>query len=265
MVVITVYFIQRGRNNTRIEIGNEKPFAELVNRFFRLNGIISQKDKDSLRFIFEGLEISSYDKKLHELYIRNSSQIRVTTATESNMETGRDNWRDGIIQGRGQFSFVSEEDKNYIFNALRENVSKKPKNRLYSATEDGDTARKYHEKCDNKGALFYLIKTTDDKVFGIYLSNSISSEGGTKTGSTQMVVCPYKKFAILSKNKNNATYYCCADKGALFHCMKINAPFLSSDCEDIISCNDFDLPYYPSGSSIYRIKELEVYSLENSS
>lgn len=264
MVPITVYFIQIGRSNIRVEIGNEKPFADLINRFFKFSGIISKKDKDSLRFIFEGLEISSYDKKLYELSIRNSSQIRVTSAAESNMETGRDNWRDGIIQGRGKFSFVSEEEKNYIFNALRENVSKKPKNRLYSATEDGDTARKYHEKCDNKGSLFYLIKTTNDKVFGIYLSNSISSEGGTKTGSTQMVVCPYQKFAKLSKS-NNATYYCYADKGALFHCMQINAPFLSSDCRDISSCDDFNLPDYPSGSSSYRIKELEVYSLENSS
>lgn len=178
------------------------------------------------------------------------------------MQRGRDDWRDGIIQGRGHFSFVSEEDKNFIFKSLREKVSKAIKNKLYSATEDGDTAQSFHQRCDNKGALFYLIKTATDAVFGIYNSESITSENVTRTISTQMVVCPYKNFAELS-NKTTATHHCFADQGPRFHCMQINAPFLSSNCVDITGCFDFTLPSYPSGSSsTYRIKEFEVYSLE---
>ena len=265
MVNIYVMLNHLGKKTTKIEINDEKSFSELIEKYCKYNGIISKKDKSNLKFIFGGSEISSYNKKLNELSIRNLSEIKVTTDKESNLERGRDNWKDGIIQGRGWFSFVTEKEKNYIFNALKEKVSKKIKNKLYSATEDGDTANKYHEKCDNKGALFYLIKTKNDKVFGIYLSESISSEGVTKTGSTQMVICPYKNFAICSKH-HNATYHCYADKGALFHCIQINAPFLSSNCVDIYSCHDFDLgkDNYPSGSYNYQIKELEVYSLENS-
>ena len=77
-----------------------------------------------------------------------------------------------------------------------------------------------------------------------------------------MVICPSKKFAVKSKN-DNATYHCYADKGATFHCMQINAPFLSSSCSDIQSCSDFELPSYPSGNSSYQIKELLVFSLED--
>ena len=76
-----------------------------------------------------------------------------------------------------------------------------------------------------------------------------------------MVISPANKFAIKSLNEN-ATYYCKFDIGAQFHCMQINTPFLSSSCHDINSCNDFNLPSYPSGKSSYKIKELEVYTLK---
>ena len=75
-----------------------------------------------------------------------------------------------------------------------------------------------------------------------------------------MVICPYKNFAVKSLN-DKATYHCNSGSGPQFHCMQINAPFLSSSCTDINSCNDFNLPSYPSGNSSYNIYELEVYSL----
>ena len=77
-----------------------------------------------------------------------------------------------------------------------------------------------------------------------------------------MVISPKNNFAIKS-NSNNATYHCNANQGAHFHCMQIRTPFLSTDCTDIQSCNDFNLPCYPSGNSSYRIKELQVFALED--
>ena len=77
-----------------------------------------------------------------------------------------------------------------------------------------------------------------------------------------MVVCPSKKLAALA-NKVSATHHCFADQGPRFHCMQINAPFLSSDCIDINGCDDYNsFGFYVSGDSRYRIKELEVYSLD---
>lgn len=258
---IEIIFQENGKN-TLIKAEKNMKFSEVVNKFCKTN-CISKKVRPNLRFAFKGSLISSFDENLDKLCIGNSSVISVSNEEFSNMEKAKDNWKDGIIAGKGLFSFLSEKNKNFIFDNLKQKVSKRIKNKLYSATEDGDTANIFHKKCDNKGPLLYLIKTTNDLIFGIYISKPLSSDGMTKTDSTQMVICPYKNFANLSLN-NNATYHCFGDKGALFHCMQINTPFLSSNCIDIQSCSDFTLPCYPSGNSSYKIKKLEVYSLEES-
>ena len=158
-------------------------------------------------------------------------------------------------------NFLTRQYKLYYIDSLRNQVSKRIKKLLYTASIDGDTAEIFHRKCDNQGPLLYLITTKQNIDFGIYVSRPICSDGQTKTDSLQMVICPSKKFAVKSNN-SNATYHCFPNTGPQFHCMQINAPFLSSNCCDIQSCSDFTLPTYPSGNSSYQIKELEVYQLE---
>ena len=158
-------------------------------------------------------------------------------------------------------SALPNEEK-FIIDALGEGVKKKIKILLYSARKDGDNAQAFHSKCDNKGELLYLIKTTQDIVFAIYINRPLLSDGNSRTDSLQMVISPAHNFAVKSKNRN-ATYHCNPNGGATFHCMQLNTPFLSSNCVDIQSCSDFDLPCYPSGNSSYQIKELEVYSLQD--
>ena len=44
------------------------------------------------------------------------------------MKTGKDNWRDGIIQGRGLFSFASEREKIvYLILSEKKNQKKNKK------------------------------------------------------------------------------------------------------------------------------------------
>ena len=162
------------------------------------------------------------------------------------------------------FSLCSAKERNYFSDALQKNVFKKIKCLLYDARKDGDDANTFHRKCDDQeGGLFYAIRTTQDVVFGIYVSKPISSDGSSKTDSLQMVISPAHNFAVKSLN-NRATYHCQSNQGAHFHCMQLRTPFLSTDCTDIQSCSDFNLPCYPSGNSSYRIKELQVYAVENS-
>ena len=156
---------------------------------------------------------------------------------------------------------VSNNDKVYIANSLEKNLGKKIKELLYSARKDGDNANTFHQKCDNKGELLYVILTTNNSTFAIYVSKPIFSDNQTRTDSIQMIISPANNFSIKSKN-DRATYQNNSGQGAHFHCMQINAPFFSSTCTDIQSCSDFELPCYPSGNSTYQIKELEVYSVE---
>lgn len=160
------------------------------------------------------------------------------------------------------FNFASPQEKRFIENALQKNLGKGIRTLLYSARKDGDDANTFHQKCDRNKDLLYLIKTTNDVVFAIYIDKPLLSDGNTRTDSLQMVISPANNYAIKSLN-NNATYHCQSGQGPHFHCMRLNAPFLSSSCNDITSCNDFNLPAYPSGNSSYQIKELEVYCLKD--
>ena len=159
-------------------------------------------------------------------------------------------------------NFCSFNEKVYFVKSIENNLHKKFKNLLYDARRDGDDAKKFHLLCDDHPFLLYVIKTIQDIVFAVYVSKPITSENVSKTDSIQMVISPKNNFAIKSKT-NKATYHCNENQGAHFHCMEIRTPFLSTDCVDIQSCSDFDLPCYPSGNSSYRIKELQVFALED--
>ena len=160
------------------------------------------------------------------------------------------------------FNFAKPQEKRFIVNALQKNLGKGIRTLLYSARKDGDDANTFHNKCDRNKDLLYLIKTTNDIVFAIYIDKPLLSDGNTRTDSLQMVISPANNFAMKSLN-NNATYHCQSGQGPHFHCMQLNAPFLSSNCTDITGCSDFSLPAYPSGNSSYQMKEFEVYCLKD--
>lgn len=186
---------------------------------------------------------------------------------DDNLTVGESNIKESsvirLVKEKDEFlSIVPNNNyKNYFVDSLEKNVSKKIKSLLYSARKNGDDANTFHKMCDNKGELLYVIVTTNNAVFAIYVSKPLFSDNQTRTDSLQMVISPSHNFSIKSLN-DRATYHCNSGQGAHFHCMQLNTPFLSSSCSDIQSCSDFNLPAYPSGNSSYQIKELEVYALE---
>ena len=186
---------------------------------------------------------------------------------DDNLTVGESNIKESsvirLVKEKDEFlSIVPNNNyKNYFVDSLEKNLSKKIKSLLYSARKNGDDANTFHKMCDNKGELLYVIVTTNNAAFAIYVSKPLFSDNQTRTDSLQMVISPSHNFSIKSLN-DRATYHCNSGQGAHIHCMEIRAPFLSSSCVDIQSCSDFNLPTYPSGNSSYQIKELEVYALE---
>lgn len=184
-----------------------------------------------------------------------------STVAESNIKETSNLY---LIKAKEDFlNFASYNEKIFIINALKDNVFRKIKNCLYSARRHGDDANNFHKHCDNQGELLYVIKAKNNVVFAIYVSKPLFSDNNTRTDSLQMVISPSHNFAVKSLN-DHATYHNNPNSGATFHCMQLNTPFLSSNCVDIQSCSDFNLPCYPTGNSSYQIKELEVFSLEKS-
>ena len=186
---------------------------------------------------------------------------------DDNLTVGESNIKESsvirLVKEKDEFlSIVPNNNyKNYFVDSLEKNLSKKIKSLLYSARKNGDDANTFHKMCDNKGELLYVIVTTNNAAFAIYVSKPLFSDNQTRNDSLQMVISPSHNFSIKSLN-DRATYHCNSGQGAHFHCMQLNTPFLSSNCSDIQSCSDFNLPAYPSGNSSYQIKELEVYALE---
>ena len=252
-----------GQKDLLLNVDDNSSINQFFTRIYRCK-CISKKKTGNYDIVYNGDIIQPSELPLKNISIKNLSLIEIKEKGDKEMEKGKDNWKDGIIDGSKSLVYNTIDEELYIRDSLKQKVSKKIKNKLYVASQDGDTAKIFHSKCDNIGPLLYLIKTTNNVVFAIYVSKPICSDGITRNDSTQMVICPYKKFAILSLG-GNSTYHCNANKGALFHCMQLNTPFLSSNCVDISSWDNFTLPSYPSGNYNYQIKELEVYSLEDTS
>ena len=264
---------------SKSELSNEmKPLANEISAIKK--EMISKNDiKIKLRTI-TGKDIEIYTKRSDKIYdlkskIREKENISEgqqsiflddkllndnSTLSDNNIKESSNRF---LMKSDDEiFNFASAEEKIFIINSIKKILNKGINVLLYSARKDGDDASTFHKKVDKNKDLLYLIKTTNDISFAIYIDKPLLSDGNSRTDSLQMVISPAHKFAIKSLN-NNATYHCRSDKGAQFHCMELNTPFLSSNCVDINSCNDFNLPAYPTGNSSYNIKELEVYSLRD--
>ena len=219
-------------------------YAKKIDKIIDIKSKIKAKENipENQQFIFLDEKLLEDNTTITECNIKESSSLYLMKSD------------DEII------NFASPQEKNYIMNSIRKCLNKKIGVLLYSARKDGDDANNFHKRVDRNKDLLYVIKTTNDITFAIYIDKPLLSDGNTRTDSLQMVISPANKFAIRSLN-NNGTYHCKSDIGAQIHCMQLNTPFLSSNCIDINSCSDFTLPAYPTGNSSYQIKELEVYAL----
>jgi hypothetical protein len=56
---------------------------------------------------------------------------------------------------------------------------------LYRGTENGKSAKNFHEKCDNKGPTISLIRTLDGSKFGGFTDLCWESINSYKTGKRQ--------------------------------------------------------------------------------
>jgi len=83
-------------------------------------------------------------------------------------------------------NLVNGQEMIYL-NQLLKPVSKEIGMPIYVASIDGDSFSDFHNKCDGKGPIVVIVKTTKGNVFGGYSGVSWSSTGGWKTHSTQFL------------------------------------------------------------------------------
>ena len=177
MPELKIIIRQVGKNPVVLEANYNLTVNELLTKIFKSKGILSKKEKEKYECIYNCNEIQPSDLQLKSISIKNPAEIEIIERGSKEMEKGKDNWEDGIIVGGKSLVFKSAEEEIFVKKNLKEKVAKKIKNMIYGATKDGDKANDFHKKCDNKGPLLYMIRTKDDKVFGIYVSKPICSDG----------------------------------------------------------------------------------------
>ena len=105
-----------------------------------------------------------------------------------------------MVKAKDDFlNFATADEKMFIINALKDNVYRKIRTFLYSARKHGDDANNFHKHCDNQGELLYVVKSTNNVVFAIYVSKPLLSDNNSRTDSLQMVISPSHNFAVSVK------------------------------------------------------------------
>jgi len=144
---------------------------------------------------------------------------------------------------------------------------------LYSATKDGDSAEKFHSKCNNQGPTVTLFETDKDNIFGGYTSKDWTSNNNYKIDPDCFIFTlkntfgtKPNKFIIKEVNSSIYDYY---DKGPTFgsgHDINISQNFFNNN-HSINFPNSFE-DNIGLGKSIFTgdnnnsnfiIKELEVF------
>lgn len=143
---------------------------------------------------------------------------------------------------------------------------------LYQGSRDGDSAKTFHDLCDNKGPTVSIIQTQQNWIFGGYTKQSWSSNPKSSIWEYQT-----SKEAFLFSLNNTQKYSIVNSNYAIF-CQKTKGPTFGHGFDLEISDNCFRSKSYckfPSnygkneqenefngGESNFIVKEIEVYLVE---
>lgn len=169
MMLIFITGIQN--KNIELEIPlKKKDFEEVVNE---LTKIIKhqQKEIEELKKIQSVQEYQKISKELNDLKVlvfnsgfNNNNEASFIGST--------------ILDENNKFilSHLIKKMKFYNYTGLKdyENIEKRKimSKLLYKASVDGDDYKIFHQKCDNKGENVIIIKSEQNKLFGIYTSEN---------------------------------------------------------------------------------------------
>ena len=166
------------------------------------------------------------------------------------------------------------EDFNFIYQELCKKLNKKELKfvQKYNVLKDGDSATKFHEKCDNIGPNLSIIKTKENIIFGGFTMNNWSPYINNKKDDLAFVFNLQNK-KIYNIKKGDNSIYC--SKGLLinFHngngklstlvvtdnCLKNSS---NTCCKNDSSYQNFTIDYeLNNGNQNFNVSEMEIYEI----
>jgi hypothetical protein len=136
---------------------------------------------------------------------------------------------------------------------------------LYRGTQDGQTAKAFHSKCDEKGCTLTVIETTCGKIIGGYSNTAWSGTCGWTSASKAFLfalsgdgISSPCKMKLKNANDEKAIY-CAFGFGPAFG----SGHVVDGSNVRLYGGNSYDQGPLPDGA--YTIKEMEVFQVTKSS
>ena len=139
---------------------------------------------------------------------------------------------------------------------------------IYRATEHGETAEEFHDRCDNVEGTLTVVKTKEGNIFGGYTSISWDPEEySEKKDDNAFVFSLNLKKLYFESGKRDCSIFCDSNKGPCFVGMfAISENILDNKCY----INPFSIQCYSGesysfeinqGKTEFYVEELEVFQV----
>ena len=167
------------------------------------------------------------------------------------------------------------EDFNFIYQELCKKLYKNKLKfiQIFNVLKDGDSATKFHEKCDNIGPNLSIIKTKENIIFGGFTMNNWSENSFFTKKDDLAFVFKLQNKKIYNIKKGENSIYC--NKGNLinFHNAKGGYSTLyvinnclskrsNTCCKNDSSYQNFTIDYeLNNGNQFFIVSEMEIYEI----
>ena len=218
---------------------------------------IEKSEKDIQELI---KRIDNYETRINQIEIENK---KVLEKKEKDMKLK--NIDSNILMDYETIDFINKRLKSQ---EILKNKEIKY-NLLYRASKDGDLAKTFHEKCDNKPQILAVFKTTKGFTFGGYTEIGYKGNGGAiQDNSAFFFSCDLKKIYNVKKGYTaifwgedhgpvfgkTTTIICVCGKMFDYNCCTCS---VASSCFEGIE-SDYEIT---GGEANFRLQEIEVYQI----
>ncbi len=176
-----------------------------------------------------------------------------------------------ILQKLNSKIFLNDDE----YNMINEHIifierikSKKTKwTKIFSSSEDGDSAETFHQKCDNIEGTVILIKTKKYKRFGGYAKKKWNHSNGSFANDSKAFLFSLTTMDIFNRNENGNEIKGDKDSGPWFGSgpdFQIVNKWFSNNSTHNKKCFSYpqNVNFPLAENNNFLVKELEVYKIE---
>ena len=226
---------------------------------------INFDQKQSYEFLLKRIPMN--DK---EIINQLCEKVKILNTQLKKYEEENDDEED-ILQKLNSKIFLNDDE----YNMINEHIifierikSKKTKwTKIFSSSEDGDSAETFHQKCDNIEGTVILIKTKKYKRFGGYAKKKWNHSNGSFANDSKAFLFSLTTMDIFNRNENGNEIKGDKDSGPWFGSgpdFQIVNKWFSNNSTHNKKCFSYpqNVNFPLAENNNFLVKEYEVYKVE---